>query len=182
MKCWQYCLSVIVCAWLSLGAENLHANPLINPHIQIDNNGNSVVVWINRMTNTIQASTVAAGGSWSAPVTLSPTDQSAMELVTFMDSFGDVVVGWVALEQALSITSLNAVVLPSGGSWTAATRVSTTDELITGNFQIKLSSSNKVVATWESEQVSTGKTLISTATGSFDGTWSPPVVLIDSQN
>lgn len=86
-----------------------------SPSLVIDSNGNMTAAWVEN--NSVVASHLSSGGSWSSPTTLSST-LTASSPILGIDSNGNVTVVWVESSQ------LKSAALPFGGSWSSVVSVS----------------------------------------------------------
>lgn len=97
-----------------LPADTIGAPISNNPDVAIDAHGNAVAIWVFTEGNNscIKAATRSAGGSWSAPATLSPPHLQALDGSVAMDPNGNAVAVW-SISSGLAQT-IQAAVLPCG--------------------------------------------------------------------
>ncbi len=129
-----------------------------DPQIVIDPNGNSTSVWIE--SNTIKASHLPSGGSWSAVTSISNSGASTPKIG--IDTAGNVTAVW--LESGV----VNSAVLPAGGSWSAETAVSNTGA---SSVWLSVDNTGNVVAAW----IRNG--FVEAAQKTFGGSWGTVSVL-----
>ena len=87
--------------------------------IAVDPAGNATAVWFQNGASVglVRASHRAAGGTWSAPVTISDPARVAQAPDVVVDRSGTVTVAWIAYVPGGS--QIESARLPRGGSWTA---------------------------------------------------------------
>lgn len=156
-------------------AVTLSSQTADESQIGIDAAGNAISIWreFDGINTNIQSSTLAKGGSWSAPVTISSAPGNNLQATPqiAVNPVGDAVVVWEELAGASS--TVKAAMLPVGGEWSSSINISTPTTRSGQLPQIAINASGRVVAVWQrydgSRSVTEGATL------QFGGTWSSPV-------
>ncbi len=136
-----------------------------NPAVAIAPNGRAVVAWEGgpATATVIQASVLAPGGTWSAPVNVS-TDAFGGPVIG-MDGSGNAIVAWTGGGKQIRTASL-----PAGGKWTA---VDTLDPAVDGfALGLAVNSAGSAIITW-AEPART----IMAASGTILGGFAAPVTL-----
>jgi hypothetical protein len=136
--------------------------------------GQTVALWGNwpcsTCTAVLEAAVHPAGGSWSAPVTLSTNlDLSTGGLVIGVDSSGNVIAGWVA-----NGGDVTEAVLPAGSSnWGAATTLSSGfDQGQAHDISMAVNSGGSAIITFNG-----GLNNLWAISGTISGGFSAPVLL-----
>ncbi|MBS0655712.1 MAG: hypothetical protein JSR46_08040, partial [Verrucomicrobia bacterium] len=125
------------------------------PTVKVDVNGNAVMLWEEIGINTlINASTAPFGGSWTAPVLLSDPTLSSSNPTLAMDGNGDAVAVWRSGYPILGCDALYVATMPSGGAWSTALMLSTSDEAVFDNFTVDINEANQIVVGWSSFSIS----------------------------
>ena len=91
----------------------------LNARIAVDPSGNATAVWYHSALGVglVRASHRPAGGSWSAPLTISDPNRFAQAPDIVVDRSGTVTVAWMA--QGPGGNQIESARLPLGGSWSA---------------------------------------------------------------
>jgi hypothetical protein len=139
--------------------------------------GNVTAVWLlereEGWRSVVQSATRSAGGSWSAPVTLSPPRKAARSPQVALDPQGGATAVW---EEEFSGATQSATRLP-GGNWSAPVTLSVAG-VRTGWPQVAVDSQGNATAVWAGA-VFSGRRIqshrIQTATRPAGGSWSAPV-------
>jgi hypothetical protein len=140
--------------------------------VAVDPEGEATAVWLlerdggNR--SVVQSATRPAGGSWSAPVNLSPGEQDASSPQVALDPQGGATVVW----EEESSGAIQSATRPAGGSWSAPVTLSATRS---GGPQVAVDAQGNATAVWE--RYNPKDTLIQSASRSAGGSWSAPVNL-----
>ena len=134
--------------------------------------GNVAAVWLlereEGRRSVVQSATRSAGGSWSAPVTLSPPRKAARSPQIALDPRGGATVVW---EEEYS-GAIESSTRSSGGIWSPPVTLSANG--LRGDWpQVAVDSQGNATAVWAS-RVSNGRR-IQTATRPAGGSWSAPV-------
>jgi hypothetical protein len=141
--------------------------------------GNVTAVWLlereEGWRSVVQSATRSAGGSWSAPVTLSPPRKAARSPQIALDPQGGATAVWEE-EYSGAIESASRSV---GGSWSAPVTLSATG--VRADWpQVAMDSQGNATAVWAG-RASNGRRIriqsrrIQTATRPAGETWSAPV-------
>jgi hypothetical protein len=139
--------------------------------------GNVTAVWLlgreEGRRSVVQSATRSAGGSWSAPVTLSPPRKAARSPQIALDPQGGATAVWEE-EYSGAIESATRSV---GGSWSAPVTLSATGVRAAWP-QVAVDSQGNATAVWAGA-VFSGRRIqshrIQTATRPVGGSWSAPV-------
>ena len=131
-----------------LSAEGQNANL---PQVALGADGSATVVWFrsNGAYDVIQAATRAAGGSWSAPTTVSVTGRNAYGPQVVVDSSGSTTVVW-RRQNELDFDRLviQASTRPAGGTWSVPTNVSAAGGSA-NTPRIDLDPAGNITAVWD---------------------------------
>jgi len=154
---------------------NLSKVGATSPLIAVDPAGEVTAVWLlereegNR--SIVQSATRPAGGSWSAPVDLSPVKQAARSPQVALDPQG----GATAVWEVEGRGEIQCATRPARGSWSASVNLSTAGG--TGAFepQVAVDSQGNATVVWE--RYTSRGTLIRSASRPAGGSWSAPVNL-----
>jgi hypothetical protein len=141
--------------------------------------GNVTAVWLlereEGRRSVVQSATRSAGGSWSAPVTLSPPRKNARSPQIALDPQGGATAVW---EEAYS-GAIESSTRSSGGIWSAPVTLSATG--VRADWpQVAVDSQGNATAVWAGRTSNDRRTRIQsrriqTATRPAGGTWSAPV-------
>jgi len=134
--------------------------------------GNVTAVWLlereEGRRSVVQNATRSVGGSWSAPVTLSPPRKAARSPQIALDPQGGATVVW---EEEYS-GAIESSTRSSGGIWSPPVRLSANGAV--GDWpQVAVDSQGNATAVWASRASNSRR--IQTATRPVGGTWSSPV-------
>lgn len=134
--------------------------------------GNVTAVWLlereEGWRSVVQSATRSAGGTWSAPVTLSPPRKAAQYLQIALDPQGGATAVWRE-EYSGAIESSTRT---SGGIWSAPVALSA-NGVVGGWPQVAVDSQGNATAVWAGSASTSRR--IQTATRPAGGTWSAPV-------
>jgi hypothetical protein len=142
-----------------------------SPQVAVDPEGNATAVWERRLdgrTFVIQSATRPAGGSWSAPVTISSGGRLNYRPRVVVDSEGNATAVWLWSIGESSV--VQSATCPAEGSWSAPVDVSAVGRAAFF-FDVALDSQGGATAVWEEET----KGAIQSATRLAEGIWSAPV-------
>jgi hypothetical protein len=141
-----------------------------SPQVAVDPLGNATAVWEWREGRifVIQSATRPAGGSWSAPVTISNRGRFNSRPRVLVDSEGNATVVWLWILGASSV--VQSATRPAGGSWSAPVDVSAVGQAAFF-FDVALDPQGGATAVWENESKGT----IQSAARPTGGSWSAPV-------
>lgn len=141
--------------------------------------GNVTAVWLlereEGWRSVVQSATRSAGGSWSAPVILSPPRKAARSPQIALDPQGGATAVW---EEEYS-GAIESSTRSSGGIWSAPVTLSA-NGVVGGWPQVAVDSQGNATAVWAG-RASNGRRIriqgrrIQTATRPAGGTWSAPV-------
>jgi len=139
--------------------------------------GNVTAVWLlereEGWRSVVQSATRPAGGSWSAPVTLSPPRKAARSPQIALDPQGGATAVW---EEEYSGATQSAT-RPPGGIWSAPVTLSATG-VRTAWPQVAVDSQGNATAVWAGAVFSGDRiqsSRIQSATRPAGGSWSAPV-------
>jgi hypothetical protein len=146
--------------------------------------GNVTAVWLlereEGRRSVVQSATRSVGGSWSAPVSLSPPRKGARSPQIALDLQGDATAVW---EEQWS-GAIESATRSSGGIWSAPVRLSATG--VRADWpQVAVDSQGNATAVWAA-RASGGRPIrirsrrIETATRPAGGTWSAPVSISET--
>lgn len=139
--------------------------------------GNVTAIWLlerdEGWRSVVQSATRPAAGSWSAPVTLSPSKKAARSPQIALDPEGGATVVW---EEEYT-GAIESSTRSSLGNWSAPVTLSA-DGVAGGWPQVAVDSQGNATAVWAGAGFSRGQTQsrrIQTATRPAGGAWSAPV-------
>jgi hypothetical protein len=141
--------------------------------------GNVTAVWLlereEGWRSVVQSSTRSAGGSWSAPVTLSPPSKAARSPQIALDPQGGATAVW---DEEYS-GAIESSTRSSEGVWSAPVTLSATGVRAAGP-QVAVDSQGNATAIWagrasDGRRIQIQSRRIQTATRPAGGTWSAPV-------
>lgn len=147
--------------------------------VAADAEGNVTAVWLlereEGWRSVVQSATRSAGGSWSAPVTLSPPRKAARSPQIALDPQGGATVVW---EEEYS-GAIESSTRSSGGIWSSPVTLSA-DGVVGGWPQVAVDSQGNATAVWagrasDGRRIQIQSRRIQTATRPAGGTWSAPV-------
>lgn len=135
---------------------------LFGAQVAVDPAGNAVAVWgkVIGADIIVQAATLPFGGSWSAPVDISPVGAASFDQQVAVDASGNAIAIW---DRTIVDTVIQAAMLPFGGSWTLPIDISTAGDTSIIP-QIAMTPSGYAVVDWENDSL---QVIQSTA-------WTPP--------
>ena len=153
---------------------NLSKYGALSALVAVDPEGEATAVWLlereggNR--SVVQSATRPPGGSWSAPVNLSPVKQDAYSPQVALDPQGVATVVWEEEKRG----EIQSATRPPGGSWSAPVNLSAAGEWAR-EPQVAVDSQGNATAVWEGHNPK--GTLIQSASRPAAGSWSAPVNL-----
>jgi hypothetical protein len=144
--------------------------PSQSPQVAVDPLGNATAVWEWREGRlfVIQSATRPAGGSWSAPITISSAGRFNTRPRVLVDSEGNATVVWLRFLGESSV--VQSATRPAGGSWSVPVDVSAVGQAAFF-FDVALDPQGGATAVWENESKGT----IQSAARPAGGSWSAPV-------
>jgi hypothetical protein len=145
--------------------------------IAVDDMGNQTAVWVRRVGRSwvVQSATRPAGGSWSAPLTLSPPRKAARSPQIALDPQG----GATAVWEDVFGGSIESSTRSLEGIWSVPVTLSATG--VRADWpQVAVDSQGNATAVWAGRSSNGRRTRIQgrrieTATLPAAGTWSAPV-------
>jgi hypothetical protein len=132
-----------------------------SPSIASDANGDLAAVWLeyDGANYVVQVATKSAGGSWSAPVSLSPAGEDADSPHVTVDPAGDVFAAW---DRSDGTDDRVQATLETNGTWNTVQTLSPSG--VNGNlWDLKVNSSGTAMAGWDYYN-STGDYVVQVAT------------------
>jgi hypothetical protein len=140
--------------------------------IAVDPLGNQTAIWVRRVGRSwvVQSATRSVGGSWSAPVTLSPAGAGSALVAAGPE--GNVTAVWLLEREEGRRSVVQSATRSAGGSWSAPVSLSPPRKGARSP-QIALDPQGGATAVWEEEHSGA----IESATRSVGGSWSAPVTL-----
>ena len=142
--------------------------------IAVDPQGEATAVWLlereggNR--SVVQSATRPPGGSWSAPVNLSPMKQDAWSPQVVLDPQGGATAVWEEEKRG----EIQSATRPPRGSWSASVNLSTAGDWAR-EPQVAVDSQGNATAVWEGHNPQ--GILIQSASRPAGGSWSAPINL-----
>lgn len=152
---------------------------LCKPQQVMDINGNVVVVWEAHLNGycSIQSASLPSDGRLSAISTLSH-GQDCKDPQLAINNHGDIVCIWIGYNASLGVYSLYGSMQLSGDkNWTSSTMISSSDENVNADFQIRISDSSNIVATWSSFDVNGNPQIKISLASKSSNSWSKPEVI-----
>ncbi|MFL5897679.1 MAG: hypothetical protein ACJ76D_04345 [Solirubrobacterales bacterium] len=152
----------------------LSAAGAVSALVAVGPEGNVTAVWLlereEGWRSVVQSATRSVGGSWSAPVTLSPPRNAARSPQIALEPQGGATVVW---EEEYS-DAIESSTRSSGGSW--STPVTLSANGVAGGWpQVAVDSQGNATAVWAGWTSNGRRIQIQTATRPAGGTWSAPV-------
>jgi len=140
--------------------------------IAVDPLSNETAVWGRRVGRSlvVQSASRSAGGSWSAPVTLSPAGAGSALVAAGPE--GNVTAVWLLEREEGWRSVVQSATRSAGGSWSAPVNLSPPRKAARSP-QIALDPQGGATAVWEEEYSGA----IESSTRSSGGVWSAPVAL-----
>ncbi|MBS0652344.1 MAG: hypothetical protein JSR39_02330 [Verrucomicrobia bacterium] len=161
-------------AWSGI-TTTLSAAGASSPQFDINSNGAATVVWL--ISDALQAVTGTFNTGWGSVQTISASGASSPQVA--IDSAGNSVAVWVQL--ASSIPTIYSSSLPSGGSWSTSTMISTLGQnCASPSIDATSSGDEKAIAVWFSYDVSSGNyynVYAQAASLQLDGSWGGAISL-----
>jgi hypothetical protein len=148
-----------------------------NPQVSVDSTGLATAVWFRSDGSNyiIQSSTSQSGGTWSTPVDLSASGQTAYDPQVSVDSTGLAIAVWTRSDGSKNL--IQSSTSQSGGTWSTPVDLSASVQ-DAYNPQVSVDSTGLAIAVWTRYDGS--KNLIQSSTSQSGGTWSTPVDLSTS--
>lgn len=147
-----------------------------DPELSVDAQGEVTAIWTWHVPEDgggiIQASTRSPGGTWSAPVDLSDSNDLAGLPQMAVDPQGDAVAVWESYKIGYDHARMQAARRTAGGGWGLAVDLSNADG---ANPDVAIEPQGTATAVWESDD-GVGR-LVHASTSALGGPWSTPVDL-----
>jgi len=122
-----------------------------DPRVAIDNDGHAVVIWIEEDEeglHSIKARiSTNSGTSWSDTKTLSAPFCSPINPRVLVQD-GKAIVTWFSKDSVEGITFLAAATLTFGDDWLPTVVLSSVDQDVFGNYDVRMNSLNEIVIVW----------------------------------
>jgi hypothetical protein len=148
----------------------------VEPYVVVDSGGEAVAVWKRSgpYGSVIQSAARPTGGTWSAPVNISPTGKrlKSFQPQIAVSAAGEVLAVWAHFQGGHEAVAQSAARRPDG-TWSAPITLSRTS----GEVQrpaIAIDDAGEAIAVWE---VFEGDRIVQSATRATTGTWSAPISL-----
>jgi hypothetical protein len=142
------------------------------PQVDVDAAGTATATWSRfeapagqPLRYTAQTATLAADGTWSTPVDLSPAGSPARTTDVAVDPAGNATATWVAGP------TVQAASRPAGGTWSAPAQLSTTAGM-RANPRVVVDPAGTATAVWGS--FAGGAYGVQTSSRPLGGTWAAP--------
>jgi hypothetical protein len=151
------------------------------PQVAVDSQGNATAVWASRASNGrriqsrgIQAATRPAGGTWSAPVSISKTGRRIVQDPQIVVSpQGEATAIWQR-SNGIDLVVQGAT-RPAGGGWSRPVDITTGHRRGGQNLQLEVDSWGNATAIWEGYDTGPGPNfVIQAAKHPAGGAWSRP--------
>jgi hypothetical protein len=150
-----------------------------NQTTRVDANGSFIAVWQEdtSLGTEIKSSALPSGfPSWEVPTILSITPVASKPKLAILANGLDTMAVAIWVEVVGGTAHLYGAMRPSlGGGWTPAVLISNGIEDVYGHYDLNMSSSGFVVASWDSLQGGTTALRSSSAALSLPNVWSAPV-------
>jgi hypothetical protein len=179
-------LSLMVSLFIVLACEVEAEGIACAPKVLMDTRGAALAVWENKTSthSVIQAAVYTSKEGWSLATDISDVGVESFAPDIAMNTSGDAVVIWTAVNEDNSQLNLFARERPSGGSWSSIINVLTASNDIMDSrlgrydlcYKIILSNNGDITVIWTAKD---GPTIYSIhgVTAKFGGDWNPPVQL-----
>ena len=167
-------------------ASHLLYSNIENVFTEMNTNGDVVSVWQNDFyagNFEIEASILPVTGSWSTLSTISSGSGGVNALYpkVAINNSSNIVAIWSAYNTAIFSYSLYGATWDAINGWSAPAQVSTNNEHVFSNYQVKLSDTNDVVIVWNGISLLTYISVVRSVVGSFGsisgGVWPSPTTV-----
>ncbi len=169
------------CAALFSPLSSLSADSIEWPQIRLDNTGNTLAVWdvaTNAGSHYIDFSYKPNGGSWSEPNTISTNGIDSYYPTVVMNPSGDAVAAWLITDPVWSITSICvSQYTQSTGTWSSPAVLSSSNELVDQNYDLRIDDAGNIVLIWKSYLISSGTNAILSSSSSIGNSWTTPTTI-----
>jgi hypothetical protein len=151
------------------------------PQVAVDSQGNATAVWVGNVfsgrrlqSSRIQSATRPAGGSWSAPVSISkPGHRHVQDPQIAVDPQGDATAIWQRSNGSYLV--VQGATRPAGGGWSRPTDITTGHGRGGQHLQLVMDSWGNATAIWEGYDTRLGPNFaIQAAKHPPGGAWSRP--------
>jgi plastocyanin len=157
-----------------------------HPKLAVNGKGDAIAVWDrgSAIDAVTQAAFMPAGGTWQAPVDISPEGDSAFEPQVAFDGHGDALVLWYHVASYAHYTYeyiVQSAFMPAGGAWQAPVSVSALG--LAGGLQVRFDEQGNAAAIWD--QWTNGflsSRTVQAASMSAGGTWRPSVSIVGAED
>lgn len=169
------------CLLLTLGFASLSAQDADNPQVALDSSGNCMASWQvtdEASGHIIQFNSKLANGSWGTPTTVSTSGIDSFFPTLKCNDAGDAVIGWMVQDPIWQVNCICASMYDHAtATWSTPTVLSTSDQLVDQNFQVRINNSGTVLVGWKSLFLNTSENVVCAAVGTIGGGWSPSEVI-----
>ncbi len=164
---------------VALSATGVWGN---SPEVAVDSQGNVMAIWAARIieggriqSRRIQTATLPTGGSWSAPVSISPAGHRLIqEPQIAVDPQGEATAIWQRSDGSNLV--VQGATRPTGGSWSKPVELTAGPGQGGQHLQLAVDSSGTATAIWQGFDTRHGTTFaIQAAKRPPGGTWSRAV-------
>ena len=157
-----------------------------HPKLAVDAQGDAITVWDrgSAIDAVTQAAFMPAGGTWQAPVDISPEGDSAFEPQIAFDGHGDAQVLWYHVEGKYNGNYeyvAQASFMPAGGAWQAPVDISALG--LASGLNVTFDEAGNAAAIWD--QWTHGFLSTRTVQAAFmpaGGTWQSPVSIVGAED
>jgi hypothetical protein len=151
----------------------------ISPQVAVNTRGDAVAVWyvFTSTTAIVQSSWRSAGGSWSEPVDITPSNGAlyVTDVDVALTDRGEAIAVWTGAAGAgLEDTVIQTAARSRDGDWSASSDIARTVGTALG-VRVAATRSGAAVAAWSRSAF--GVTKVEAASRNSDGGWSTPVAL-----
>jgi hypothetical protein len=132
----------------------------------MDGNGNAVAIWLQTTSSTsgIDAAYLAAGGTWTAPMSISAAGATATNPTLAVNSLGDAVAGWQSTSGEILVAERRS------GVWTAPISIAP-PSFRQGSPHLALNDHGDAAIAW------TGRGTALVATRAAGASWTAPTTI-----
>lgn len=163
------------CLLLTLGFAPLTAQDADIPQIALDSSGNCMAAWQitdEASGHLVQFNSKPSNGQWGTPQTVSTSGIDSFFPTLKCNDAGDAVIGWMVQDPIWQVNCVCASMYDHAtATWSTPTVLSTSDQLVDQNFQVRINNSGTVLIGWKSLFLNTSENVMCAAIGTIGGGW-----------
>jgi len=147
-----------------------------SPQVALDTRGNAFAVWEHSDavsdTTIVETALRPAGGSWQAPVELTPPGAEGFSPQIAVDPAGDAIAAWRQSTGSDSNQLVEASERPAGGNWQAPVEISGPQN--TTDLELAVGSGGEAIAVWDTFE---NGDVVQAAAHASGRAWQTPVTI-----